>query len=455
MSLEKLFSKGRRRRFRSLIYWSPTKPPRDLADEVAARGWMLHISMVNECSVRFQSGIVGGILNISEMSSTEIEVASKMCRSTGHVVWIALVRASQLELLEVRILLRRHCFNFLKVPVSGEQIADAVGHAYGMKCLDVPDKPTVLLPKLGIVGQSSAMQRLLRTISRVAKTNAPVLILGETGTGKELTATALHKQSTFCGGPFVAINCGAISAPLMQSELFGYERGAFTGATARKIGFVEAANGGTLFLDEIGDLPHDSQAALLRFLQDGFFYRIGGREPIQANVRIISATHVDLAGAVRSGCFRSDLYHRLCVLRVDQPPLRDRDNDIEMLANLALDRFRNDAWHFVRGFSADGLDAMHRHDWPGNVRELINRVRRALAITEGRWLTATDLDLGHYIDTTVQPISRVVRASEREVIEHALLRSRGHVTACAKSLGVSRATLYRWMAAHDIVNYRG
>ena len=191
-------------------------------------------------------------------------------------------------------------------------------------------------------------------------------------------------------GPFVAINCGAIPHHLLQSELFGYERGAFTGANQRRAGRIESANGGTLFLDEIGDMPVESQASLLRFLQEGKIERLGGQESIPVDVRIISATHVDLDGAVEAGRFRADLYHRLCVLRIHEPPLRG-GKDIDILAHYVLQKFKSDSGRKISGFTSAALDAMRRYEWPGNVRELINRVRRAIVMAESRLLTPHDL----------------------------------------------------------------
>ncbi len=230
------------------------------------------------------------------------------------------------------------------------------------------------------------MQALYRSIRKVAITDAPVFISGESGTGEELTAVAIHERSVRRDQPFVAINCGAIPPHLLQSELFGYERGAFTGANQRKIGRVEAANGGTLFLDEIGDLPLESQASLLRFLQERKIERLGGQTSTEVDVRIISATHVDMQTAMIEGRFRADLYHRLCVLQIDEPPLRVRGKDIELLANHMLKRFRKDASRRLRGFSPCAIAALHNYGWPGNVRELINRVRRAIVM--GRFLPA-------------------------------------------------------------------
>jgi len=232
--------------------------------------------------------------------------------------------------------------------------------------------------------------------------------------------------------------------------LFGYERGAFTGANQRKIGRVEAANGGTLFLDEIGDLPLESQASLLRFLQERKVERLGGHGSTAVDVRIISATHVDMQTAMIEGRFRADLYHRLCVLQIDEPPLRARGKDIELLAKHMLDRFKKDASRRLRGFAPDAIAAIHNYGWPGNVRELINRVRRAIVMSEGRQISARDLELGEYVEVAPVSLAQAREAAERQAIELALLRHRGRLGDAAQELGISRVTLYRLLSAHGM-----
>jgi DNA-binding NtrC family response regulator len=301
-----------------------------------------------------------------------------------------------------------------------------------------------------MVGTCEAMQHLFRTIRKVANTDASVFISGESGTGKELTALAIHERSRRRKAPFIAINCGAIPHHLLQSELFGYERGAFTGANQRKIGRVEEADGGTLLLDEIGDLPLESQASLLRFLQEGKIERLGGRESIPIDVRIISATHVDLEGAMRDGRFRADLFHRLCVLRVDEPPLRARGKDIEILAHHIMGKFKTDSARKIRGFAPSAIEAMYNYNWPGNVREMINRVRRAIVMAENKLITAEDLDLAHYTAQETLSLAQAREAAEKRAIEAALLRHRHRLGEAAIDLGISRVTLARLMNAYGL-----
>jgi DNA-binding NtrC family response regulator len=353
-----------------------------------------------------------------------------------------------------RRLIRDYCFDYVTLPTSNERIVDAVGHAHGMVTLDDAASNDAHVnggaAKDGMIGSCDAMLGLFRSIRKVAMTDASVFISGESGTGKELTAAAIHKRSTRRDQPFVAINCGAIPAHLLQSELFGYERGAFTGANQRKIGRVEAANGGTLFLDEIGDLPLESQASLLRFLQERKVERLGGHSSTPVDVHIISATHVDMQTAMIEGRFRADLYHRLCVLQIIEPPLRERGKDIELLAKHMLERFKKDARRRLRGFSPCAIAAIEKYGWPGNVRELINRVRRAIVMAEGRHITARDLELEEHAEATTVTLAEAREEAERKAIEMALLRHRGRLGEAAQELGISRVTLYRLLSANGL-----
>jgi DNA-binding NtrC family response regulator len=300
-----------------------------------------------------------------------------------------------------------------------------------------------------MIGTSAAMQRLFAQIEKVAAADVPVFVAGETGVGKELAARAIHRLSARRDKPFVAINCGSIPPHLLQSELFGYERGAFTGATQRKIGRIEAASGGTLLLDEIGDLPLDAQVGLLRFLQEGRIERLGGTTSTAADARVISATHVDLAQAQRDGRFRSDLYHRLCVVELEVPPLRARGDDVERLARHALEQHARDAPRRIADFTDDALHAMRAHPWPGNVRELINRVRRAMVMCDGERIDAADLGLADAAPPA-RSLDEVRDLAIRRAIALALERNQRTVVRAAGELGVSRATLYRLMERHGI-----
>lgn len=299
----------------------------------------------------------------------------------------------------------------------------------------------------GMVGTSPAMQEVFAMIRKVATASAPVLILGESGTGKEMAALAIHRRSQCKAGPFVAINCNAIPESLMESELFGHEKGAFTGANAQRKGLIESAAGGTLFLDEIGELPPAIQVKLLRFLQEKTFQRVGGRQEIQSDVRIVAATNADLKEAIKSGGFREDLYFRLAVVVVHLPALRERGDDVRLVSREFLKRFASQNGRKELSFTPDAERALLRHHWPGNVRELQNRVQRAVIMAEGGRLTAADLEL---TDTGEAPapgltLKEAREQVERSLIERSLQRHRGRISAVAQELGVSRPTLYEIM----------
>jgi DNA-binding NtrC family response regulator len=289
-------------------------------------------------------------------------------------------------------------------------------------------------------------------LSKLAPTESPVLIRGESGTGKELVARTLHRQSQRHSKPFIAINCGAIPEHLIQSELFGHEKGAFTGAHQRKIGRIEAANGGTLFLDEIGDLPLELQANLLRFLQEKHIERVGGSQPIPVDVRVLAATHTDLEAAIEKKRFREDLYYRLNVLQVATVPLRERHGDLATLANHFSHFYSHETGRRPRSFSEDALIAMGKHDWPGNVRELANRVRRGLVLAEGRQIEARDLGLisPHTLATPMGTLEEYKSRAERQALCDVLNRHSDNLSVAAKVLGVSRPTFYRLLHKHQI-----
>ena len=369
--------------------------------------------------------------------------------SAPNAAWVALVDGERLQDPVLRQLVRDYCLDYITVPVPDERLLGIVGHAHGMADLTCAAPQVAEAGLDGIVGSSPPMRRLATAMRKAARTDAPVFIAGETGTGKELAARALHALSPRASRPFVAINCGAIPQGLLQSELFGYERGAFTGAQQRKRGRIELADGGTLFLDEVGDLPLDSQAALLRFLQEGSLERLGGHETLQVDVRLVSATHHDLERAVAEGRFRADLYHRLCVLRLAQPPLRERGPDIERIAEHALRRYGAEGGRRIRGFSRDARRAMHGYAWPGNVRELMNRVRQAVVMSEGRLITAADLGLADAVEAP-RTLEAIRSTAVRNAIERTLGRHDGRLAEAARELGVSRVTLYRLMQRHGL-----
>jgi two-component system NtrC family response regulator len=299
-----------------------------------------------------------------------------------------------------------------------------------------------------MLGTSPQMQAVFAFIRKVAGTDAPVLLLGESGTGKEMAAAAVHRRSVRKGGPFVAINCNAIPENLLESELFGHEKGAFTGAHVQRKGLLETASGGTLFLDEIGELPPAIQVKLLRFLQEQRLQRVGGRQEIQVDTRLVAATNADLKQLIDAGKFREDLYFRLAVVTIRLLPLRERGEDIVFLAREFLQRYAAQSGRTKLVFAPDALRAMARYSWPGNVRELQNRVKRAVIMTSGSRVTAKDLELEHEQDmaSLSTPTLRQARENvEREMIQQALKRNSGKITSAAADLGISRPTLYELM----------
>jgi two-component system NtrC family response regulator len=298
-----------------------------------------------------------------------------------------------------------------------------------------------------LIGVSEAMQQVFSSVRKLAVTDAPVLIVGESGTGKELVANAIHRLGTRAQGPFAAINCGAIPENLLESELFGHEKGAFTGAHAQRRGRIELAHGGTLFLDEIGELPLLLQVKLLRFLQERKLQRVGGRQDLTVDARVISATNSDLKAALREGRFRDDLYYRVAVVTVPLPPLRERGEDVFLLARAFLERESAQSRKKITGFTPEALRAIEGHPWPGNVRELENRVRRAVVMSDGPLVGSVDLELEAAPGDAAQSrgLREMRETVERETIRKALSRNRGNVSQTAAELGISRPTLYGLM----------
>jgi DNA-binding NtrC family response regulator len=399
-----------------------------------------------------------GVIDLRECEGRNLKVLETLLTRYPDKRWIALVNSQALARPEISALVRAACFDYVTVPVDVDRIAAALGHAWGMAQLQASgaqalgdDDSTDML------GASAPMRDLRTRIGKFAPVDVPVLITGETGTGKEVAARELHRRSQRAEQPFVAINCGALPANLVQSELFGHERGSFTGANARKVGRIETAHGGTVFLDEIGDLPLDAQTNLLRFLQEGTIERVGSCASIRVDVRVIAATHVDLEKAVANGQFREDLYYRLNVLRLPVPPLRERGQDIVRLARHFLDTFRKEhaTGTHVREFGPEAEAALTAFPWPGNVRELMNRVRRAAVVAEASLISAADLDLAEHagVHATAPAVSTLDRArahAEREAIVASLRASDFNVSECARRLKVSRVTVYRLCKKYSV-----
>jgi len=302
-----------------------------------------------------------------------------------------------------------------------------------------------------ILGATHTMRQIFALIQRVAKADATVLIQGESGTGKELIARAIHRRSMRQKGPFIPINCGAIPETLLESELFGHERGAFTGAHVQRMGKLEQADGGTLFLDEIGELSLPLQVKLLRFLQERTIERIGGRQSIQLNLRVIAATHQNLRAQLERGLVREDLYYRISVVTIQVPPLRERAEDIVLLANAFLRRAAPDQRRKLR-FSAAAQQALMTYVWPGNVRELENKVSRAMILAQGHVIEPVDLDLEPVVanDESVASLREIRNRAERDALVEVLNRYRGNISQAALQLRISRPTLHGLLEKHQI-----
>ena len=303
----------------------------------------------------------------------------------------------------------------------------------------------------GLITAAPEMVRVARTIERVANTNVSVMLLGASGTGKELLAKGLHQASDRARGNFVAINCAAIPENLLESELFGHEKGAFTGAVKTTEGKIEMADGGTLFLDEVGDIPLPLQVKLLRFLQERTIERIGGRRSIAVDTRIVCATHQDLEAMIGDGRFREDLFYRLAEIVIKIPSLAERPGDAALLAKAFVARFAREMNPSVKGFAPDALAAIDGWSWPGNVRELENRVKRAVIMADAKLIGAEDLDLAPTNEGEAPLNLKSAREhSDRKVIRHALARSEGNISSTARMLGISRPTLYDLLKQYAI-----
>lgn len=348
-------------------------------------------------------------------------------------------------------------WDFYQKPVDIDELGAIVRRAFHVQALEsenrrlmstVPGEVTTLG---GLITAAPEMHKVTRTIEKVASANVSVMLLGASGTGKELLAKGLHEASPRAKGSFIAINCAAIPDTLLESELFGHEKGAFTGAVKTTEGKIEMANGGTLFLDEIGDIPLPLQVKLLRFLQERVIERIGGRKPIPVDTRIVCATHRDLKAMVADGSFREDLYYRLAEIVVPIPGLAERPGDAVLLARHFLRKYGKEMGTGARDLSPEAIAAVEAWGWPGNVRELENRVKRAAIMAEGKFVTASDLDLDEPGDGEGDFINlRAVRdAAEKRAIGHALSVCEHNISAAARMLGVSRPTLYDLMKQHD------
>ncbi len=389
-------------------------------------------------------GVSEGFAVLDEM--LKLKPDTKIIVASGHGAKESALRA-----------ISAGAWDFYSKPVDIDELHLIVKRAFHVRELELqnqkmqqPDAEGELL--LGtMVSGSPEMMKAVRTIERAAPTNASVMILGASGTGKELMARGLHNISNRRENPFIAINCGAIPENLLESELFGHEAGAFTGAVKTNIGKIEIANGGTLFLDEVGDIPLPLQVKLLRFLQERVIERVGGRKAISVDVRIVCATHRNLNQMIAEQGFREDLYYRLAELTVNIPALKERTGDAVLLAKFFLAKFANEMNPQIKGFSTAALTAVDGWAWPGNVRELENRVKRAVIMAEGKFVTEEDLEFDLPDENELPLNLKAAReAADRKAIKRAISRTEGNISNAAKLLGISRPTLYDLLKQYEL-----
>lgn len=420
---------------------------------LAAAGWSpTHVADLPSANrIQAQKRIKVGLL-VMGAAHTVSEVALETFVKASHgIEWVAVCHAKALESSGFRDLILSCFFGYQTLPLDWPALAWFLGHLEQRAMLRQHyEAPMQSVASLGMVGHGAAITHLRQQIRKVAVTAAPVLIGGESGSGKELAAQAVHRCSRRSAGPFVAVNCGAISPSLIHSELFGHERGAFTGASAQHSGLIEAADGGTIFLDEIGDLPLELQTNLLRFLQEKTINRVGAVHSLAVDARVVAASHIDLGEAVAKGRFREDLYYRLNVLPIEVPPLRRRIEDVPVLAEHFLRCCMGEGHTRVDGFRRQATAAMQSHHWPGNVRELHNRVRRAVVMADQRLIGPADLGLTAPEKTESMRLDTARTVAERHAISLTLARVGSNVTQAARELGISRMTLYRLMEKHSI-----
>lgn len=347
-------------------------------------------------------------------------------------------------------------YDFFYKPIQIDELKVVLKRAFYVSLLEQEQR--LLQSRLsgdsfeGMLGTCPKILEVFSTIKKVSTTDAPVLVTGESGTGKELVAHAIHSLSNRKSNAFVAINCGAIPENLLESELFGHEKGSFTGAHTQRKGRIEMAEGGTLFLDEIGELPLSLQVKLLRFLQEKVIERVGGREEIEVDTRVVSATNRDLEEAMKDGSFRNDLYYRLGVISISLPPLRERKGDVLLLAKAFLERYTDENRKKIKGYTSEAINAIEQYEWPGNIRELENRIKRAVIMAEGGKISPEDLEMTASAPAKYEGmgLKEAREALEKELILKALFKNSNNLTKAACELGISRPTLYDLMEKFEI-----
>jgi two-component system NtrC family response regulator len=388
-------------------------------------------------------GVTEGFRALDEI--LKIKPDTKVIVASGHSARESALRA-----------ISAGAWDFYQKPVDIDELNLIVRRAFHVRALELQNAKLNATDASGemllgsIITGSPEMLKVARTIERVAHANVSVMLLGASGTGKELLARGLHKASDRHDKPFVAINCGAIPENLLESELFGHEKGAFTGAVKTTEGKIELAHGGTLFLDEVGDIPLPLQVKLLRFLQERVIERVGGRTGINVDVRVVCATHQNLGKMIADQTFRDDLYYRLAEITINIPSLSERTGDSVLLAKHFLKKFSKEMNPSIKGFSTSALTAIDQSVWPGNVRELENRVKRAVIMTEGKFVTAEDLEFGEDADALMLNLKAAREQADRKAINRAISQTEGNISSAAKLLGISRPTLYDLIKQYEL-----
>ncbi|HJV06529.1 MAG TPA: sigma-54 dependent transcriptional regulator [Chromobacteriaceae bacterium] len=424
-----------------------------LLSVLGRHGWQVHhVSDVRQLAMH--KGVREATVGLIWVDDKVMRQLDTLRKTAGlfDLEWVLLVDRALLAQPVIKHFINDVCYDFHCLPIQPTRLEVTLGRLHGKTLLHRQtqhgDEDEA---ELELVGEHPSMRQLRQDIRRLARIDMNVLISGESGTGKELVARAIHQCSRRAKAPFSAVNCGGLPLALVQSELFGYERGAFTGATERRIGRIEAAKGGTLFLDEIGDMPIEAQVNLLRFLQEGTIDRLGSSRSLEVDVRVVSATHVDLSQAVRDGRFREDLFYRLNVCCLNIPPLRQRRSDIPILAAHFLGSLAKRMELPGKRFSSEAMCAMVSYAWPGNVREMVNRISQGLAMSRGRIIHAADMGLAENLRTSSLMTLEEARAqAEQDALALALKLFGNNSSEAARRLGVSRATFYRLLQKYQM-----